>query len=67
MDSHNALKLLTISDIVRITGMSRQKTRRLIEIGFLPRASIPGRTIYVFECDLMRIFRPQATSTTTTA
>jgi len=63
MDSHNALKLLTISDIVRITGIDNRKARRLVESGFFPRAPIPGKKIYVFESDVIRSLRTAATST----
>lgn len=60
------LRLLTITEIAKLTRISPRKVRRLVASGFFPRAPIPGHTIYVFECDLLAALRTLDTSVTTT-
>lgn len=56
------LKTLTVEEISRETGIGERKIKSLIKTGFIRRAPIPGRRIYVYRVDLVNALRPQHTS-----
>lgn len=59
MKKNHDLTILTIPEMVQQTNIPERKLRRLIASGFIPRANIPGRTIYVFWLDLVAALRQQ--------
>lgn len=56
------LNTLTVEEISRLTGIGERKIKSLIKTGFIRRAPIPGRRIYVYERDLIDALNPQDTS-----
>lgn len=65
MDAKN-LKLLTIQQVVELTGIQERKVRRLVSSGFFRRAPVAGRVVYVYEQSIYDSLLPVDTSTTTT-